>query len=167
VLANNNCIPFSESPLNPTGIGPTEDDISQIWLNSSCTADEAVKLLEQNAGELAIDQIFYDRTLWPMFNHGGLPPYNDSRVPDIIIQPNIGHTYTGSTSKQAEHGGFAFDDTNVMLLVSNPALAKASLNTFVETMQVAPTLLKALGLDPTALEAVRSEGTPSLPGLPF
>ena len=35
-------------------------------------------------------------------------------MPDIIVQPNIGHTYTGSTKKQAEHGGFAFDDTNVM-----------------------------------------------------
>jgi Type I phosphodiesterase / nucleotide pyrophosphatase len=30
VLAQNNCIPFSGSPLNPTGIGPTEDDISLI-----------------------------------------------------------------------------------------------------------------------------------------
>jgi len=30
---------------------------------------------------------------------------------------------------------------------------------------VAPTILKALALDPRALEAVRKEGTPVLPGL--
>ena len=34
------------------------------------------------------------------------------------MAPNIGVIYTGSASKQEEHGGFAFDDTNVMLLVS-------------------------------------------------
>jgi hypothetical protein len=35
----------------------------------------------------------------------------------------------------------------------------------VETAQVAPTILKMLGLDPKALDAVRLEGTPVLPGL--
>src|SRR5579871_1491388 len=167
VLASNHCLPFSESPLNPTGIGPTEDDISQIWLSPSCSTDEAVSLLQQNAGELAIDEIFYERTLWTMFHPAGIPPHGDSRTPDIIVMPNIGHTYTGSTQKQAEHGGFAYDDTNVMLLVSSPALRHASLTAFVETLQVAPTILKGLGLDPSALDAVRVEGTSELPGLPF
>jgi hypothetical protein len=32
-------------------------------------------------------------------------------------------------------------------------------------MQVAPTILRSLGLDPEALQAVRIEGTPALPGL--
>jgi hypothetical protein len=31
------------------------------------------------------------------------------------------------------------------------------------TTQVAPTIVKALGLDPTALDAVREEGTAVLP----
>jgi hypothetical protein len=35
----------------------------------------------------------------------------------------------------------------------------------VETAQVAPTILQLLGLDPDALDAVRAEGTPVLPGL--
>jgi hypothetical protein len=34
-------------------------------------------------------------------------------------------------------------------------------------MQVAPTIIKALGLNPNALDGVRIEGTQSLPGLPF
>jgi hypothetical protein len=32
-------------------------------------------------------------------------------------------------------------------------------------MQVAPTILQLVGLDPSALDAVRKEGTPVLPGL--
>jgi Type I phosphodiesterase / nucleotide pyrophosphatase len=163
VLAS--CLPFSESPNNPTGIGPTEDDISQIWLSPSCSVDSAVQSLQAAAGELAIDEIFYGNSLTTMFYRPGIPPNGDSRVPDIIVQPNIGHTYTGSTKKQAEHGGFAFDDTNVMLLVSSPSIHRRTLTTFVETMQVAPTVLKALGLDPRALQSVQVEGTPILPGL--
>ena len=165
VLANAGCLPLSESPNNPTGIGPTEDDISQIWLSTSCSTDNAVQMLQGAADQLAIDEIFYGNSLMTMFNQPGLPPHGDSRVPDIIVQPNVGHTYTGSTKKQAEHGGFAFDDTNVMLLVSSPSIKPRTLTTFVETMQVAPTILQALGLDPNALQAVRKEGTPLLPGL--
>ncbi len=49
----------------------------------------------------------------------------DPRTPDIIVIPNVGVVYTGSLKKQSEHGGFAHDDTNVMLLVSNPAIQRA------------------------------------------
>lgn len=164
VLAN--CLPFSESPSNQNGIGPTEDDISQIWLASNCSTESAVAQLQSNAAQLAIDEIFYGDSLTTMFHKPGLPENGgDSRVPDIIVQPNIGHTYTTSTKKQAEHGGFAFDDTNVIMLVSNPRMSRQTLSSWVETTQVAPTILKALGLDPNALEAVQKEGTPVLPGL--
>jgi arylsulfatase A-like enzyme len=91
----------------------------------------------------------------------------DPRTPDIIVQPNVGVVYTGSLKKQAEHGGFAHDDTNVMLLVANPDLHRKTVTNFVETTQVAPTILQLLGLDPTSLDAVRKEGTPVLPGLNF
>jgi arylsulfatase A-like enzyme len=80
------------------------------------------------------------------------------------VQPNVGVVYTKSTSKQAEHGGFAHDDTNVMLLVSNPHIHPKTVTSFVETMQVAPTILDILGFDPSALDAVRMEGTQVLPG---
>ena len=39
-----------------------------------------------------------------------------------------------------------------------------SIDSFVETMQVAPTILSILGLDPNSLDAVQMEGTPILPG---
>jgi arylsulfatase A-like enzyme len=103
-----------------------------------------------------------------MFNRPGLPADGaDPRTPDIIVQPNVGVVYTGSLKKQSEHGGFAHDDTNVMLLVSNPNLHAPQITTFVETTQVAPTILKLLGLDPGRLDAVRTEGTAVLPGLRF
>ena len=71
--------------------------------------------------------------------------------------------YTGSTKKLAEHGGFSHDDTNVMLLVSNPAYPPATVYTNVGTNQVAPTILTVLGLNPASLDAVRLEGTAPLP----
>jgi hypothetical protein len=38
-------------------------------------------------------------------------------------------------------------------------------SSFVETTQVAPTVLRLLGLNPHRLEAVRIEGTRVLPGI--
>ena len=52
-----------------------------------------------------------------------------------------------------------------MLLLSNPSFSANTITTAVGTAQVAPTILKALGLDPNALDAVRIEGTQVLPGL--
>jgi arylsulfatase A-like enzyme len=158
-------LPYSESPLNPNGIGPTEDDISQLWLNNSSDTLSAVNTLQQNAAAAGIGEIFYGVSLQTMFNAPGLPPTGDPRTPNIIVQPNVGVVYTGSSKKQAEHGGFSHDDTNVMLLVSNPMLKPRAVTSFVETTQVAPTILKALRLDPRNLEAVRKEGTPVLPEL--
>ncbi len=51
------------------------------------------------------------------------------------------------------------------MLVSNPNVAPAIRYDEVETRQIAPTILKALGLDPKALMAVQQENTRPLPGL--
>ena len=160
-------LPFSESPANLSGIGPTQDDIALLWLTHTSDTLTAVILLEASADAAGIGQIFYGPSLETMFNPPGLPPHGDPRSPDIIVQPYVGVVYTSSAKKQAEHGGFAHDDTNVMLLVSNPAFAASTVTSFVETTQVAPTILLALGLDPGDLEAVQQEGTPVLPGLSF
>ncbi|MGB2604614.1 MAG: hypothetical protein WBC78_13535 [Candidatus Sulfotelmatobacter sp.] len=72
-------------------------------------------------------------------------------------------TYSNSTSMIEDHGGFAHDDTNVMLLVASPRFKPATVSATVTTRQVAPTILQALGLDPAALDAVQAEGTPVLP----
>jgi hypothetical protein len=156
-------LPASESPTTPGGIGPTQDDISLLWLKNSSDTLAAVGILEtpKSAADAAIGQIFYGPSLQTMFNVG------DSRTPDIIVQPNVGVIWSHSSKKQAEHGGFSQDDTNVMMLVSNPDFAPRKVTTFVETTQVAPTILQALGLDPGSLDAVQQEGTQVLPGLNF
>ncbi len=149
-------------------IGPTADDISLLWLSPGASTTAAVGLLESNAKAAGIGQIFYGPSLAAIYGTPGLPATGgDPRTPDIIVQPNVGVIYTGSLKKQAEHGGFAQDDANVMLLVSNPRLKPRTVASFVETTQVAPTILKILGLDPNGLDAVRKEGTPVLPGLGF
>ena len=165
LLDNAGFIPESEAPSNPTGIGPTEDDVSLIWLKDSSETSAAIQILEQNAGPtgIALGQFYYGPSLALNFND----PTVDPRTPDIIVTPNVGVTYSGSTAKQAEHGGFAHDDTNVMLLLANPQFDAKTVNAAVGTAQVAPTILKALGLDPEALEAVRIEGTPVLPAVQF
>jgi hypothetical protein len=122
-----------------------------------------VAILAANENLFGQGEIFAGQSLTLQFND----PLTDSRTPDIIVAPNVGVIYTGGTSKVAEHGGFAYDDRNVMLVVSNPKYKASTFNDQVETRQIAPTIIKALGLDPTQLNAVQIEHTETLPGLPF
>jgi hypothetical protein len=166
LLSNAGFIPFSESTNNPTGIGPTEDDVSLVWLKSSFDTNDAVSILEANPSTttgIGLGQIYYGPSLFLNFND----PTFDPRTPDIIVTPNVGVTYSGSTKKLAEHGGFSHDDTNVVLLLSNPSFQPVTLKTVVGTAQVAPTILHALGINPNALDAVLAEGTPVLPAVQF
>ena len=158
--------------LSPGGVGPgmpvaqaDEDDISMLWLTDQSQTQNFASILGMAANEDLFGQgeIFAGPSLTLQFNN----PLTDSRVPDIIVAPNVGVIYTGGTAKVAEHGGFAYDDRNVLLIVSNPHYRASTFNDQVETRQIAPTIVKALGLDPTLLSAVRSEHTETLPGLPF
>jgi hypothetical protein len=158
-----NMIPYSESPLNPTGIGATEDDVSVLWLKKGVSVNAAVKLLEQNATAIGLGEIFYGPSLALNYNVGGLEPGEDPRTPDIIVTPNQGVTYSGSTAMIGDHGGFAHDDTNVVMLVANPSFTAQTVSALAATRQIAPTIVQALGLDPAALDAVQAEGTPVLP----
>ena len=156
-------LPFSESPNNPNGIGPTADDVALLWLSDSNQTSNAVAMLEADASLAGIGEIFSGPALGLLFNPPGLPPKGDPRTPDIIVTPNFGVVYTGSSAKLAEHGGFGHDDTNVIMLLSNPSFEAKTITSPVETAQVAPTILEALGLDPDSLQAVQKEGTQSLP----
>jgi hypothetical protein len=168
-------VPTDEPPsqiLSPNGVGPglpvaqaDEDDISMLWLTDQSQTESLVATLALAANENLFGQgeIFSGPSLTLQFND----PLTDSRTPDIIVAPNVGVIYTGGTGKVAEHGGFAYDDRNVLLIVSNPSYKAATFNDQVETRQIAPTIVKALGLDPNLLSAVKSEHTETLPGLPF
>jgi len=140
-----------------------DDDIALIWLQDQSQTPAVAAYLNTNANALFIDEVMAGAEIKLKFNN----PATDSRTPDIIVQPVYGTIYTGSTKKNAEHGGFSFGDTNVGLIVSNPELHAAVLKTPVATSQVAPTILRALGIDPGALNSVRVEKTEELPALPF
>ena len=157
-------IPFSESTNNANGIGPTEDDVSLVWLTDPSLTLSSVQAIEAQPSAttgVGLGQLYYGPSLILNYND----PTKDPRTPDIIVTPNVGVTYSGSHAKQAEHGGFAHDDTNVVMLLSNPRFAARTVKASVGTAQVAPSVLKALGLDPLELDAVRIEGTPVLPDL--
>ena len=139
-----------------------DDDIALIWLQDQSQTKVVANYLNANAGALFIDEVMAGDELKLKFNN----PLTDSRTPDIIVQPQYGTIYTGSTKKNAEHGGFSFGDTNVGLIVSNPDLHPSIVKTPVATSQVAPTILQMLGIDPDSLRSVRVEHTEVLPGLP-
>jgi len=139
-----------------------DDDIALIWLPDQNQTPAVAAYLNANADALFIEEVLSGREINLRFNG----PATDSRTPDILVQPVYGTIYTGSTKKNAEHGGFSFGDTNVGLIVSNPDLHARVIKTPVASSQVAPTILRALGLDPSALKAVRVEHTAALPGLP-
>jgi Type I phosphodiesterase / nucleotide pyrophosphatase len=139
-----------------------DDDIALIWLPDQSQTPAVAAYLNVNANALFIEEVLSGREIDLRFND----PATDNRTPDILVQPVYGTIYTGSSKKNSEHGGFSFGDTNVGLIVSNPDLHARVIKTPVATSQVAPTILRALGLDPSALKAVRVEHTEALPGLP-
>jgi hypothetical protein len=153
------------APSENSAIGPTEDDVALLWLRDSFDTPDAVKVLEHDSpvsdNIAGLGEIFSGPSIGLYFNIG------DSRTPDIVVTPNYGVTYSNSSKKQAEHGGFGHDDVNVIALVWNPAFTPKTITLPVETRQVAPTVLTALGLNPNALKAVQTEGTQVLPGLVF
>ena len=92
-------------------------------------------------------------------------PFADARVPDIVGISQYGVVYTGKKKKIAEHGGNNAQDRDVPLVVSGNPIEDAGniVGSPVETTQIAPTILKLLGLDPNALKAVQIEQTAGLP----
>jgi len=88
-----------------------------------------------------------------------------NRRPDVIVNSTLGVIYSGNQNKLMEHGGFHEQDRHVALLFSNPRFEARVVSEPVADRRVAPTILKALGLDPDQLQAVQQEGTRALPGL--
>ena len=91
-------------------------------------------------------------------------PIGDSHAPDLIGIAQHSVVYTGGAKKIAEHGGAADDDRDVALVVSGAGVPHGSVSsTPVQTAQIAPTILRLLGLNPNALQAVRIDHTHGLP----
>lgn len=136
----------------------TADRSALIWLDDRSKTALAARALQADGGRLGIGRLLYGDSLSLIFPQ-------DARSPDIVVIPEAGVIYArAGDKKKAEHGGFDRDDTHVALLVSNPSLKPELVRAAVSTTRVAPTLLDALGISPDALQAVRIQGTPALPG---
>jgi Type I phosphodiesterase / nucleotide pyrophosphatase len=93
-------------------------------------------------------------------------PVSDPNHPDVWGVVQVGVVYTGGKGKIAEHGGANPADRDVPIVVYAPGVVRPDVSDqWVETTQIAPTILRLLGLDPDGLQAVRIEGTPVLPGV--
>jgi hypothetical protein len=155
----------------------TDDDAVMMWLNdrSQAAADFAKKYLLAQSGT------GNDINGAPKaFTHSGLAKVyagedaaeffhtevGDPRVPDLFGVTQHGVVYTGGKKKIAEHGGSDPDDRNVPIVVAGAGVTARGVNDDkVETTQIAPTILKVLGLDVKDLKAVRIEHTHVLPDL--
>ncbi len=138
------------------------DDGSLIWLtDQELTSSVVARLSEpENQQTLGIQEIFAGQSLKNKWNDPG----SDPRTPDIILKVNTGVIFTGG-SKIAEHGGLNEDDIHAALLVAFAGATQKTVKSAVLNQQVAPTIIKALGIDPNELEAVKEEQIHVLPFL--
>ena len=150
--------PFAQTPGYAFN---NADDIALIWLTPQ-TRDAnlaaASAYLQSQAEPLKLESLGGPDQLRLYYQD----PATDSRTPDFIASPQHGVIYTSGT-KLSEHGGLSNDDRNVALVVSAPGIQGGVVQDMVETRQIAPTILRALGLKPRELQAVRLEGTKTLP----
>ena len=139
-----------------------DGDLASIWLNDQSKTEQVVKTLSKSENESATDveEILAGESLKLIFDD----PLRDPRTPDIVLVPRFGGLYLEAETRFiAEHGGFQKQDTNVALLVAQSGMQSRIIKSPVQTTQIAPTILRALGLNPAALQAVQKEKTPVLP----
>jgi hypothetical protein len=154
------------------------DDVGILWLQDQTKTAAAVTALQSNvtaihadalpAGTIFSTSITSGAALAAIFGDPTVAtdPVASARAPNAFIQPNLGVIYSSSSKKIAEHGGGSQNDTGVALLVSLPSFGSpTTVSTAVATAQVAPTILQALGISPTQLQAVVKEKTQVLPSL--
>jgi hypothetical protein len=153
----------------------TDDDIMQLWLSDHSQAAAQFAKGYLAAHSAAGNNIAGGSTsvtssgLSSIYAGVEVASYfgttaNDPRYPDILGIAQTGVVYTGGASKIAEHGGAGADDRNVPLVVAGLyGNHGRTVSAPVETTQIAPTILRVLGLNPNDLQAVKIEGTKVLP----
>lgn len=164
----------------------SRDDAFPLWLNdrSQAAADFVKQYLWNHTATANTDNAQNPAAAGPTvtLEHSGLKAIyagegaaryfgvsmSEPRHPDIWGVVQHGVVYTGKTKKIAEHGGADPQDRHVPLLVFAPYAThedRRSSSEPVQTIQIAPTILRLLGFDPSALQAVQIEHTQVLPGL--
>ncbi len=177
IIAGVNAAWAAKHPGNRTLIVQEADDDGLLWWlsdRSQAAADFAKNYLWAHTAPAVT---FAGKTI--TVQHSGLKEIfagdqaahffgvknSDPHHPDVFGISQVGTIYT-TGSKIAEHGGDNPGDRDVPLLVYAPGTIKpVQSGSRVETTQVAPTILKLLGLNSRDLQAVRIEHTRVLPGM--
>ncbi len=167
----------AQHPSNPTLVVQEADDDGLLWWLSDRSQQAADFVKDYLWTHTAPAVNYAGQTI--TVQHSGLRrifageqsarffgvPYTDPDHPDVFAIARVGTIYT-TGSKIAEHGGDNPGDRDVPLVVYAPGnVQPGQFDRSVETTQVAPTILKLLGLDPSQLHAVQQEGTQVLPGI--
>ena len=137
-------------------------DVGMIWLSDPSMTTAVVKAYGDRSAALGIQEIYSGAKLGLTLNS----PDQDTRMPDIILQPELGVAWVSpADTAPAIYGGMQDEDTHVALLVAGSQLISRVDKTWVPTSQVAPPLLRALGIEKFDLQALHREHTPALPGI--
>ncbi|MDB5353932.1 MAG: hypothetical protein JWN24_385 [Phycisphaerales bacterium] len=169
--------------------GATGDDGSLIWLTDQKQAAAAVTALTafQSTGTIdvfnkgvkstipasqVIDKILSGKDLVAA-GLGNSKLGSNTRTPDLIVTLKPGFILVGNPAnfsfKNAEHGGFLPDDTNIALIAAGGKVAPSKFGTVntdtVHTQQIAVSALDALGLNSRKLRGAVIDHTKALPGL--
>ena len=167
--------------LGPLVAHPIDDDGVLLWLNDR--SHKALKFVKDFLGSYSGNGVGSDgagNKTTKAFTNAGLKAIyvgdeaadfigvtsNVDRVPDVIGIAKQGSVYAGgSLSKIAEHGGDAAQDRHVPIVLWGGGVEHEWIDDKVETTQIAPTIVRLLGLPPQELKAVQLEGTEVLPDL--
>ncbi|KAJ3303786.1 hypothetical protein HDU76_005299 [Blyttiomyces sp. JEL0837] len=120
----------------------TSDDSFMIWAHDQSKAAKICDNVKANKTMFNADgpdaKILCGQDL---IDFVGADPTKDSKVPDVIVIPNLGTMYSTSAKKDMEHGGYNPDDYHVGLIVSGvlPGLFYDAPAVSTTSVYVAPT----------------------------
>lgn len=136
--------------------------MSMIWLNDPSKMPAVVNAFRMQYNLLGIDTISAGASLPLRYNS----PEQDPRMPDILLQGKTGILWTDPESTALSgHGSLSNEDIHVPVLISGPGLDGRIDKTEVPTTQIAPAILKSLGMDKFGLQALHQEHTPAIPDI--
>ncbi len=133
---------------------------AMVWLNDRSQTRVVAEAYSRSAARLGIRAVLCEERLSLILN----APETDSRMPDILLEAQPGVVWRSPEVIEG-YGDTSDAATHVPLLVSGVQLTARNDPTLVPTTQIAPLLLRALGLEKFDLEALHREHTPALPGI--
>lgn len=140
----------------------TADTVGLVWLKRPRALAAVLQAYRAQMTELGIGEIYSGEKLRLIMNSAD----EDSRVPDLILQPQADVIWMRKGDDQPQmHGGFSDEQNHVALLVSGRQLTGRVDKTPVPTTQIAPLILRILGMEKMDLRALHQEHTPALPGI--